>query len=352
MKKTNKLLTIGFLAISLVLVSQITTTSTVLAQNYVCSSDTDCGNNRFVDQQFCQGKNLQQNYIAYTCNNPRTTSSNCTSSKSPQLVQICANTCEDNLWYIGCSSKDSKNISTPTYSTSAYQQCVGNTVYSFDSYGARQGIYQVCSVGQTCSGNSCIVSSGNSVTSTNYVTRIFKGCVGNISYWYDSLGNQKDVYQNCSATGQVCQNGGCIGNGTTVTANPTTNTSANTATTATVKHFKIGCYDNSVYWYNSKGVIEDVYNNCSDSNSCTVDACTESKCQNELKCDGSTCGIDSEDYAKYCSNIASNNNSNLTAAVSENSFANFFKRWYGWGILILILIILFIVIFRRLSSNN
>ena len=43
-----------------------------------------------------------------------------------------------------------------------------------------------------------------------------------------------------------------------------------------------------------------MYKNCSDQNSCTLDACRDNGCKNTLKCDGTTCDSNSEDYAKYC----------------------------------------------------
>ncbi len=43
--------------------------------------------------------------------------------------------------------------------------------------------------------------------------------------------------------------------------------------------------------------------------------------------------------------------SSLTAAVSVNPFVDFVKKWYLWGIIILVLLILFIIIFRRLSAS-
>ena len=343
MKTLNKLLTISLLALALVLVSQFLGAITVDAQ-FVCSSNADCGMNKFVEEQFCRSNNLYQNYVTYTCNSPGTVNSSCTSIKSPQIVQVCTQKCEANLWYIGCSATISGNTTprpNPPYNYHDYKQCFKNSIYWFDTYGNRQDIYQTCPLGQRCSGNSC--TNGGGSNTGNYIFHSSKGCVNNASYWYDSLGAKQDVYKNCNATSQTCQNGECVG----IVPLPQP-PSQIPVPVSPIKHFSIKCNNNNIYWYNSNGVLNDIYENCSDNNSCTIDSCTDSKCQNELKCDSSTCSEVSEDYAKYCAKT----NSNLTAAVSENSISRFLKSWYGWVIIILILIFLFFVIFRRLSSNN
>ena len=48
------------------------------------------------------------------------------------------------------------------------------------------------------------------------------------------------------------------------------------------------------------GTVSGLYKNCSDSNSCTIDSCSNGKCNNTLKCDGSTCTNGSADFIKYC----------------------------------------------------
>lgn len=58
-----------------------------------CSSNSDCGTNGLTTNPFCQSNNVYQNYTTYTCNNPGTTSSTCSSINTPQLVQICSKSC-------------------------------------------------------------------------------------------------------------------------------------------------------------------------------------------------------------------------------------------------------------------
>lgn len=61
--------------------------------NIVCSSDSQCGANGYTGDPFCQTsdtKNVYQNYITYTCNNPGTTSSSCSNSTAAQVLSACA----------------------------------------------------------------------------------------------------------------------------------------------------------------------------------------------------------------------------------------------------------------------
>jgi len=55
-----------------------------------------------------------------------------------------------------------------------------------------------------------------------------------------------------------------------------------------------------VYWFDSRGVRQGKYQECSDGNECTIDSCQGGSCVHELKCDGSTCAKDSEDYCQSC----------------------------------------------------
>jgi len=68
-----------------------------------------------------------------------------------------------------------------------------------------------------------------------------------------------------------------------------------------------------------------------------------------LQCDGVTCPNDSTDYATYCAD--SQNQNNGTAAVSQNKFVDFIKKWYAWIIIVAVLVALFVVIFRKLSEK-
>ncbi|MDD2731790.1 MAG: PKD domain-containing protein [Candidatus Pacebacteria bacterium] len=65
--------------------------------NTVCSSNSDCGTNGYVGNTFCQSGNVYQDYKTYTCLNPGTSSSSCTSSTEAKLKQVCSGgqTCQN-----------------------------------------------------------------------------------------------------------------------------------------------------------------------------------------------------------------------------------------------------------------
>ncbi len=68
-----------------------------------------------------------------------------------------------------------------------------------------------------------------------------------------------------------------------------------------IKHYTKGCFNNDLYWFDSNGIRQEKYRECSDNNSCTIDTCRGNDCVFDLKCDGSTCPVGSEDYCKNCS---------------------------------------------------
>ncbi|MBM3206342.1 MAG: hypothetical protein FJZ43_01850 [Candidatus Staskawiczbacteria bacterium] len=277
------------------------------------------------------------------------------------------------------------NLNCVSYS---YKKCNGTAVYWYDSCNNMQDLYQSCTYGQICSGSTCInqnlnINTGttysnnsntntgtnysnttnNNTTNNNYVLNYTRGCFNNVSYWYDSTGNRQGVYQNCSLTGQTCQDGQCIGssqnsssNNTNTSSSTETNTTSNTTNNTTLNqnptnqsayalHYVTKCYENNIYWYDSNDQVKDLFVVCSDSNSCTQDSCGEAQCKNELKCDGSTCATNSQDFARYCASTAG-------ASVASSPFLNFLKKWYLWILLIIVLVVVFIFIFRRLSSSN
>jgi len=139
----------------------------------------------------------------------------------------------------------------------------------------------------------------------------YKDCVGSSIYWFDSCSNRQNLYQDCSSFQQTCQYGQCV-----VNIQP-----------VYIAHQKISCYGNNLYWFDSLGSVNSLYKNCQDANSCTQDSCSGAKCSNVLKCDGSTCAVDSADYNTYCSSVQpvppSNNCGNgiCEENLSEN-FAN------------------------------
>jgi hypothetical protein len=216
----------------------------------------------------------------------------------------------------------------------------------------------------------------------------YRLCVGNSIYWYSSCGNQQELYFNCT-NGQICQYGECV-------IAPQIPNNIIVPTNNYVAYSRISCNGNSLYWYDSLGAVSGLNRNCADTNSCTMDTCSGTACINTLRCDGSTCVAGSDDYKKYCPTavagaetvVVQNNcgnglcepnlgetNANCSndcklntttidtnpapvqaaAAVSSpkaaSGFSVFLKRWYLWILGALVLIFLFVAVFKRLSSE-
>lgn len=155
----------------------------------------------------------------------------------------------------------------------------------------------------------------------NCTYHAYRLCVGNSIYWFSSCGEQQDIYQSCYGINQICQYGECTYQYQQPYINPA-------PAPTYVAHYRTACYGKNVYWYDSLGTATGLYKTCQDANSCTTDSCSSSKCQNTLKCDGSTCAINSSDYAKYCqsspSNIDNNNTvlNGLTVSISAKQDAS------------------------------
>lgn len=134
-------------------------------------------------------------------------------------------------------------------------------------------------------------------------------------------------YDSCGALQSVYQNcnntNQICQNGQCV--NKTSSTPSNPPTTnpptGIIKHDVKSCHDGDLYWYSSNGALSDVYQSCKDDNSCTLDNCAGNQCVNQLKCDGSTCATSSADYAKYCANNSNTNTNQPSATIQVQASA-------------------------------
>ncbi len=125
-------------------------------------------------------------------------------------------------------------------------------------------------------------------------THAYRLCQGSSIFWFDSCDNRQDMYQTCPP-GSSCQYGQCVPFIPPQPPVPPPNPYNPYASKA--------CYGNFVYWYDSLGAVSGLYKSCSDNNSCTKDSCAGAKCENILKCDGSTCAFGSTDYCLSCDHI-------------------------------------------------
>jgi len=259
-----------------------------------CTSNADCGPTQFTGTPSCQGNDIWQMFTSYSCINPGTSGSYCVTSSIPRYEATCAG-------------------------------------------------------GQVCQSGKCVSPYNPGYGGGTCFNHTSKRCIGNLLYWYNSCGAHQDVAQDCTSSGLVCSQGACIKPATTGTG---TGTSTGTGGTGTGSgtgnaHYMTKCQNGNIVWFDAAGNPNDVFRSCDDNNSCTIDSCDNSQCSNELKCDGSSCPTSSADYQKYCNGQTAG----VSAATAGEKLRDFVKKWYGWIILIVILLILFVVIFRRLSTR-
>lgn len=350
MKITNKYVKTEVLIALMVIMFGLFLANNVYASLY-CSVDSDCGANSYSGSPFCQGNTVYQKYVTWTCVQSGSNSGYCASSITNQLQttcsggQICsAGNCKictsdyqqkcsgGNLyWYDSCGNQQGLIQSCPNgcynnachnyynnnCSYHSYQRCIGNALYWYDSCGDQQDLAQYCQ--NSCYNNSCDGST-NYYGYNNCTSHASKSCSGNSVYWYDSCGNQQDLYSNCSTSGQTCQYGQCT------LSTQTTQTHGNY-----VAYNNTTCYNGSLYWYDSNGVFSGLYKSCADNNSCTQDTCSGDKCLNTLKCDGSTCAVDSADYKTYCpaaqtSATAPTNGLSISLFTKQDSSSNQWQK--------------------------
>jgi len=325
--------------------------------NAACSTSADCPSPYFYGGQFCKNNSLYQTRITYSCVN-----SACVSRQEPYFIQTCSGTdniCVEGLWYTGCkydSATTGTNNTTSTTTTPqgqcyshSYQKCVANNVYWFDSCNIQQDLSKACGADEICQSGSCIKnytlyptttyypSTGVTVTETPtpYTSHFSKGCQNNIVYWYDTLGNKNDIYQNCNYSGQLCQDGKCVADPTPKPAPAPApapvpakiNTPAKTVSTLTCDSGKVlaqACVPLETFNSNS-------------SNESSADTPDNTQVVNET--------------SNQNTQVTSKQNNN-TAALSEiktNPIMEFFNKWYIWIIAGILITIFFIIIFRKSS---
>jgi len=141
----------------------------------VCSTDSDCGTNNYIDSLFCQDGNVYQNYITYTCNNAGLANSACSNATEAKLKTTCsdnescnngscvnpnvactvASDCGTNS-YDGpafCKNNDLGNI-YQNYIT--YTCSNAGTESSSCSNSTEPNLITACPFGQTCANGICV----------------------------------------------------------------------------------------------------------------------------------------------------------------------------------------------------
>lgn len=361
-----------------------------------CNSNFDCGTNQFIGEQLCKGNSVYQSYMTFTCNSPGTADSNCTRSVTTRHQITCEvnQICRYGMCVDGGKTGGTSNINQ--------LRCVGNSVYWYDSLGNQLGLYQTCASNQICSNGSCVISTQPVCTS-----HVIKGCLNNSVYWYNSCGNIESLYQNCNLTNQVCQNGLCLGPIQPAYTPLAPTTPIITTTTVVKENLTISIFGQKkselLQWSKNISVsdkdkinflitVKNYSNESVDDVLVKVDIGNNIAYANDLKIDnvssdkniisGINLGklpsdiskvitfaglVDAKDYqgvATVKGNVSAKDMSDsdfltiniekpgiATAALGESPAIEFIKKWYIFAIIAVVLIILFIIIFRRLSSN-
>lgn len=284
--------------------------------------------------------------------------------------------------------------------SNATQRCVGYSVFWYDSCGQQQDWIKNCSY--KCQNGQCI---SNQPT---YVKHYRKSCSNNNLYWYDSNGAPNDIYKNCSDNNELtqdsCLNNQCV-NETIVPNN--CNTQVVPSIGGIDTSIFCGIQDNSINLSKNVTIAADqtidcliiVKNTSTTSINDVVlraDIPGEIVSISEVKIDGMafngniTSGINIGSFSPNVSKIITFTGKTLspitqaltkqitgitssgdlsssdsltinfqptvagasTASLESSPFVEFFKHWYIWILIAIVLVFLFFVIFRRLSSND
>ena len=335
--------------------------------NIACRLNSQCGANGFVNSPFCQNGNVYQDFKTYTCNNPGSANSSCSSSTAPQLKTDCAGnqTCSNGSCInqnIPCSSNT--DCGTNGYEGSPF--CQGNSIYrNFRTYTCNNPgtsgstcissinpqLFNNCSSDQVCSNGSCSVQ--NNLVASCYATPSPANSNQNVSFIATATGGN-GIYTYswsgaCSGAGQVCAN--TFSQSGTQTA--TVNVTSDSQTTSAVCSVNINqscaqqasqrCVGNNVYWYDSCGNQGNLIQTCGYNQNCQNGNCqnNQNNCSyhSYQRCVGNylywydSCGIQ-QDY-QYCQNGCSNgycqtvNNYNYTN-LTVNVTAKNLTTGLGW----------------------
>lgn len=284
-------------------------------------------------------------------------------------------------------------------------RCTGNGVYWFDSCGNQQELAQACPYG--CQNNRC----ANQVIYTNYTKHYVKSCNNNNVYWYDSNSTINDLYKNCNdnneLTTDTCSKGKCVNELKDVVTptdcpaqtvcpiaglNTSTFCNVEGASTNWSKNISISAGEQ----INCLMIVKNLSNDPANDVTVRADIPTEINTISDVKIDGIastgniTSGINLGNFSPNSSKIItfsgkaqspiteasgkqitgmatsgsiSGSDSLVvnfkatiagasTASLEKSSpFVDFLKRWYLWILIAIVLVFLFIVIFRRLSTN-
>lgn len=110
-----------------------------------CYTNTQCGINAWLNTPVCNGNNLFQPFITFTCNNPGELTSYCSDTTASLLKERCANGCIDGRCRQGCASNDPQ---CDTRHDCVDNKCVLKSGCTYNN--------PSCSKGTRCFNNQCV----------------------------------------------------------------------------------------------------------------------------------------------------------------------------------------------------
>lgn len=297
---------------------------------------------------------------------------------------------------------DAQLITGCTYN--ATQRCVGYSVFWYDSCGKKQNWIKDCPY--KCENGECIN------LQPTYIKHYKKGCNNNL-YWYDSNGEPNDIYKNCSDDNELtkdsCLDNQCVNE---VIASNDYNEQVISSVKGIDTSIFCGIKNDSINFSKDVTIGADETINCFmvvkntsttliDDIVVRADIPEEIIGISEIKIDGMefsgniTSSINIGSFSPNASKLitfsgkifspitqsltkqitgivvsgalsssdsleinfqptvagATDSDTNLVEFSETSPFVEFFKRWYIWILTAIVLIFLFFVIFRRISSN-
>lgn len=256
----------------------------------VCSTNADCGTSGYVGNNFCSGNAVYKNYKTYTCNNPGATNSYCSNSTAQQLQSTCAanQTCSNGACVnnqtgtIACSSNS--ECGSNGYVGSNF--CNGNAVFqnyktytcnnagttnSYCSSNTASQQQTVCANNQTCSNGACVNNQTGNITCSSNADCGANGYTGSNFCSGNSVYQNYRTYtcNNAGTTSSYCSNSTNQQLQTTCASNQTCNNgNCNNVISQCTTHSYFRCDGNGVYWYNSCGAREELYQACTGNQIC------------------------------------------------------------------------------------
>jgi len=302
-------------------------------QTIACSSSSDCGTSGYIGDAFCSGGDVYKTYKTYTCSNPGTSASACSSSTQDKLLTDCSSnqTCSGGACVnqtIACSSD--AQCGTSGYIGDAF--CSGGDVYkayrtyacsnpgtasSYCSSSTQDKLLTDCSSNQICSGGACV---------NQTIACSSDAQCGTSGYIGDAFCQNGDVYKTyrtytCSDPGTVSSACSSSTQDKLLTDCSSNQTCSNgTCSSSCTNHSYKQCDGNYLYWYNSCGNREEVFEYC------------------QYGCSNNSCNYYNTNISVQTNsaNILSNNQATLNGYIYYNNYNNSTYNnnaqvWFQWG---------------------